>query len=42
MHFILEGRIGIIVEMDDGRLIRVRSIGPRLSFASKVIGVLRR
>jgi sulfate permease, SulP family len=28
MHFILEGRIGIIVKMDDGRLIRVRSLGP--------------
>ncbi len=28
MHFILEGRIGIIVEMDDGRLVRVRSLGP--------------
>jgi SulP family sulfate permease len=28
MHFILEGRIGIIVNMDDGRSIRVRSLGP--------------
>lgn len=28
MHFILEGRIGIIVKTDDGRLIRVRSLGP--------------
>jgi SulP family sulfate permease len=28
MHFILEGRIGIIVKMDDGRTIRVRSLGP--------------
>jgi SulP family sulfate permease len=28
MHFILAGRIGIIVKMDDGRLIRVRSLGP--------------
>ncbi len=28
MHFILEGRVGIIVKMDDGRLIRVRSLGP--------------
>jgi SulP family sulfate permease len=27
MHFILEGRVGIIVSMDDGRLIRVRSLG---------------
>ena len=28
MHFILESRIGIIVKMDDGRMIRVRSLGP--------------
>jgi SulP family sulfate permease len=28
MHFILEGRIGVIVKMDDGRMIRVRSLGP--------------
>lgn len=28
MHFILEGRVGIIVSMDDGRQIRVRSLGP--------------
>ena len=28
MHFILEGRVGIIVNMDDGRMIRVRSLGP--------------
>jgi SulP family sulfate permease len=28
MHFILAGRIGIIVKMDDGRSIRVRSLGP--------------
>ena len=28
MHFILEGRIGIIVELDVGRLVRVRSLGP--------------
>jgi SulP family sulfate permease len=28
MHFILEGRIGIIVKMEDGRMIRVRSLGP--------------
>jgi len=28
MHFILEGRVGIIVNMDDGRSIRVRSLGP--------------
>jgi sulfate permease, SulP family len=27
MHFILSGRVGVIVE-DDGRLIRVRSLGP--------------
>ena len=28
MHFILEGRINILVKMDDGRLIRERSLGP--------------
>ena len=28
MHFILEGRVGIIVKMDDARSIRVRSLGP--------------
>jgi SulP family sulfate permease len=28
MHFILEGRVGINVEMPDGRAIRVRSLGP--------------
>ena len=27
MHFILEARVGIIVAMDDGRRIRVRSLG---------------
>jgi SulP family sulfate permease len=29
MHFIFDRRIGILVKMDDGRLIRVRSLGPR-------------
>jgi CRP-like cAMP-binding protein len=28
MHFILEGRVGVIVKFDDGRSIRVRSLGP--------------
>ncbi len=28
MHFILEGRIGIVVDMGDGRTMRVRSLGP--------------
>ncbi len=28
MHFILEGRIGVMVETEDGRSIRVRSLGP--------------
>jgi len=28
MHFILEGRVGIIVKLEDGRSIRVRSLGP--------------
>ena len=27
MHFILEGRIGIIVDFGDGRTMRVRSLG---------------
>jgi SulP family sulfate permease len=28
MHFIVEGRIGVMVEMEDGTSIRVRSLGP--------------
>jgi len=28
MHFILEGRVGIMVKFDDGRSVRVRSLGP--------------
>jgi SulP family sulfate permease len=28
MHFILEGRVGIIVDLGDGRTVRVRSLGP--------------
>jgi SulP family sulfate permease len=28
MHFIFEGRVGIIVDLSDGRRIRVRSLGP--------------
>jgi SulP family sulfate permease len=31
MHFILEGRIGIIVNLDDGRSVRVRSVGRHTS-----------
>jgi sulfate permease, SulP family len=27
MHFIVEGRIGVMVEMEDGTSIRVRSLG---------------
>jgi SulP family sulfate permease len=27
MHFILEGRVGIVVDMGDGRAVRVRSLG---------------
>jgi CRP-like cAMP-binding protein len=27
MHFILEGRVGIFVGMDGGRMVRVRSLG---------------
>jgi SulP family sulfate permease len=29
MHFILEGRVGVMVNFDDGRSVRVRSLGPR-------------
>jgi SulP family sulfate permease len=28
MHFIIEGRVGIIVNLGEGRSIRVRSLGP--------------
>lgn len=28
MHFILEGRVGVILEQEDGRALRVRSLGP--------------
>lgn len=31
MHFILEGRVGILVKMEDGRLVRVRSLGRHTS-----------
>ena len=27
MHFILEGRVGVIVDQEDGRAVRVRSLG---------------
>jgi SulP family sulfate permease len=27
MHFIVEGRVGIMVQLEDGRSIRVRSLG---------------
>jgi sulfate permease, SulP family len=29
MHFIFEGRIGVFVPLDDERMVRVRSLGPR-------------
>jgi SulP family sulfate permease len=29
MHFILEGRVGIILHAEDGRTVRVRSLGPQ-------------
>jgi SulP family sulfate permease len=29
MHFILEGRVGVILEQEDGRAVRVRSLGPQ-------------
>ena len=28
MHFIVEGRVGIIVRLEDGHSVRVRSLGP--------------
>ena len=28
MHFILDGRVGIFVSVDDGHMVRVRSLGP--------------
>jgi SulP family sulfate permease len=29
MHFVMEGRVGIIVDVGEGRTMRVRSLGPR-------------
>jgi sulfate permease, SulP family len=29
MHFVLEGRVGIVLNFGDGRSVRVRSLGPR-------------
>jgi SulP family sulfate permease len=29
MHFVLEGRVGIVVDFGDSRAVRVRSLGPR-------------
>jgi SulP family sulfate permease len=29
MHFIVEGRVNVLVKLEDGRLVRVRSLGPR-------------
>jgi SulP family sulfate permease len=37
MHFILDGRIGILVKIDDGRLIRVRSLGPLTTIGEMVL-----
>lgn len=31
MHFILEGRIGIIIDLDEGRAARIRSVGGHTS-----------
>jgi SulP family sulfate permease len=40
MHFILEGRVGIIVKLQDGRSVRVRSLGPRTTIGE--MGLLGR
>ena len=40
MHFILEGRVGIIVDLHDGRTTRVRSLGPHTTVGE--MGLLTR
>jgi SulP family sulfate permease len=40
MHFILKGRVGIIVKLEDGRSVRVRSLGPRTTIGE--MGLLSR
>jgi sulfate permease, SulP family len=40
MHFILKGRVGIVVTLEDGRSVRVRSLGPRTTIGE--MGLLSR
>ena len=40
MHFILEGRVGIIVDLPEGRTVRVRSLGPHTTVGE--MGLLAR
>jgi SulP family sulfate permease len=40
MHFILEGRVGVVVKFDDGRSVRVRSLGPHTTIGE--MGLLTR
>jgi SulP family sulfate permease len=40
MHFILKGRVGVIVKLEDGRSVRVRSLGPRTTIGE--MGLLSR
>jgi SulP family sulfate permease len=40
MHFIVEGRVGIIVKSEDGRPVRVRSLGPHTTIGE--MGLLGR
>lgn len=40
MHFILEGRVGIIIDLHDGRTTRVRSLGPHTTVGE--MGLLTR
>jgi hypothetical protein len=35
MHFILDGRVGILVDMGEGRAVRVRSLGRRHTTSAK-------
>ena len=40
MHFILKGRVGIIVKLEGGKSVRVRSLGPRTTIGE--MGLLSR
>src|SRR5262249_31582217 len=35
MHFILDGRVDVLVELDDGHSVRVRSLGPRTTIGER-------